>query len=337
MKRLISVLLLLCLSVAVGSAAFADTEKLSFAELALTLSVPEAAAVFTRDVMEDDPNLATFQQTRDNLLRLFITNNIYLNVVMTDPYAEILLAQQVTEASEGVFDFNLLSEQELRQSADSIINGTTSAEPPSTEAEPLILENYTTYRHPQMVFLKFTGAQMQDDEPTYITQYYTIFNGGMVSLTLRTFGYRPTADQDLMLIEMVDSMNFSQVLSRPEPPADNILGLPTFWYRFVIGAVIGMILATLLFWLIRTLSRRRSKKHIKVLSEHTGRSASAAGPAAPTPSHSVSLYRDAGSSPQLVRLYQMHRSGKISTAEYEACLLALSRQRHDGQCPDDNE
>ncbi len=167
-------------------------------EVGVEITMPANLLVFTRDVTEDDPDLALIEMTRGELLDIMEEQEIYLNALEENGEYEIVL----TVSKSPVVSMSGLSEEEFRQSMEEMEKGFADV--------GAKLTGCVEYGHGQSRFLELRFDYTEDNYTTFGLQYYTIYNNRAVNVTLHSYLGEITRAQEAVMKTVVDGMRFTE-------------------------------------------------------------------------------------------------------------------------------
>lgn len=162
-------------------------------DLGLSVTIPWSLATFTRDTKSTDPNFNTFGLTKEQLDSLMEDRDVYLNALAMDSSYEIV----VTMAKISMDDLYYLSDAELSDVIGSL--GDSYAEQGAEVLEAEI------YKHPQAKFIK---VHVKISSDTYGMQYYTVYDGKVISFYLQNYSGDLSSYQKDVIEQVVDSIQF---------------------------------------------------------------------------------------------------------------------------------
>lgn len=192
----LAALMLLCAMAIPGIAQEADTYQLTEPEL--RLSLPAGYVVFTRDIDENDPNLALYGLTKESISTLMTQRHIYFNAWDQEISHEII----VTMTDSPIDNMQQLSDTELADLQDSFA--------PEYEKAGITYLTSKVYEHPQVTFLKIYISQFNDDNAVYGLQYYTIYEGKAINITLQSYSGEIDDAKEAIIKQIVDSAVFGK-------------------------------------------------------------------------------------------------------------------------------
>jgi hypothetical protein len=255
MKKIMSIAVVLIILTALVPAAYAaDTAVYDLPELNLSVDVPADWITFTRDIEENDPNLALFGTTAEAMVSDYESKNIYLNSVCLEPLSEIVITMVADDGSKEVFDFNNISDEDMPETVETI----------KDEMQKLMGDAATyagtgMYTHAQAKFAIFnfeTGGEL----PDHGQQYTTVINGQTINITLHSYTGELTADQEQLIKDVVDSITFTEVKTKPG------IDLSHAATTGLIGAVGGGIVAAIVVLINRSKRKKAAQAAALIIS-----------------------------------------------------------------------
>lgn len=190
--------------------AFATTKSYTLDELNMTIDIPEEFATLTRDVEESDPNIKLFGfKTPREVNDLLKAHNGYLNTSPKNGAYGILVTMKVEDSGKKLFDLNLLTNKELEQ---------TIKKATKLNSRQINYTSNEVYQHKQAKFIVFRGLLNDGSNQSYLTQYFTIYNGQTISVNLYSYTGPASPEAELQQKEIVDSITFTKKVKRPFSP-----------------------------------------------------------------------------------------------------------------------
>ena len=228
MRRLFSLLIAILLVIP-GLEAHAAENVYRLDDLGLSVTIPTSLATFTRGTKSNDPNFKAFGITKEQMDSLMEENNIYLNALASNGSYEIV----VTMSEIPIDDFYFLSDDELLEFASSLVDGYAEK-----GVEVIELE---VYEHPQAKFVKIHLKLSSD---SYGMQYYTIYDGKAISLTMHSYTGKLSVYQKQLIEQAVNSIKFD--ITPQEGTAKETLpvistdaSVNPFVEKLIVGAISG--------------------------------------------------------------------------------------------------
>lgn len=211
MKRLLLLAIaIICFFSAATAALAAEPEEYELTLLNMTINAPEGWITFSRDTGADDPDLELLGLDSEELADYYIQNNIYLNMISVEPYAEIVVTMTDYEGSRDTYDFNLVPEEEMMPMAESVM-----LEMQEEMNDKVSYTDCAVYEHQQAKFAVFYMTQQNMGVTIYGKQYYTVINGQAINITLHSYGAMITGDLEQIIKDTVDSVTFTKVTEKP--------------------------------------------------------------------------------------------------------------------------
>ena len=214
MKCKSPVIYMLCvLMLLLPISAFAtNTNEYILDELGLTVSLPSDYVAFTHNIHADDPNLHAYGLTSEGLSALMRERNIYLNAWDREVNQEILVTRI---DSPLIKDFNLFSDTVLSTMATSFISEYKNI--------GITVIKHEIYQHTQAKFIKLYISQRNADLTVYGLQYYTVYAGSAINITMQSFTGEISHSQEAVHKSIVDSAIFDtapQVVEKDDTPVN---------------------------------------------------------------------------------------------------------------------
>ena len=195
MKRTILLFFLITLLLTLGVCA-SDMVTCSLDETGISLDVPADCTVLTRNMDPDDPALALFGMTPDEITQFLEEQNLYLQLTNDDP--NFLYVVSMTE--NNVNSFNLLSSEYMELLSQSIVE--------QLKAVNLSVQEIDTYSNDRMTFVWLIAETETDGVKQMLERYYTISNHLAVNLSLQYTGTEIPEEYSALAKEIADSLCF---------------------------------------------------------------------------------------------------------------------------------
>lgn len=203
MKKLVVALIAVALLLSVGVTAVAAPADYKIENMELTVKIPDGYSVVTRDTAENDPAFKKQGTTKDELMKRFESEGIYL-LAKSDEYDEEIV---FTMDGNVIDNFSLLSDTVLETMALSL----------AEQFAELNIEvtNREIYQHKQAKFIVISYKNAEDG--TNSIQYYTVYGSKAINITLNSEGENTAenaARQAQAIKAVVDGVKFDKA-----PPA----------------------------------------------------------------------------------------------------------------------
>lgn len=213
MKRLLSLAAaIICFLSAAPSVFAAEPDEYVLTLLNMTIEAPEGWVTFSRDTEADDPDIELLGMDSGELREYYVQNNIYLNMISVEPYAEIVVTMTDYEESRDTYDFNLVHDEEMLPIAESIMRQMQEA-----VNDEVTYTDCAVYEHQQARFAVFYMTKQNSGMTVYAKQYYTVINGQAINITLHSYGTRISNGLEVIIKDTVDSVEFTKVTEKPAP------------------------------------------------------------------------------------------------------------------------
>lgn len=246
MKKGISLFLAALLALtALAGPALGESKTYELPELYLSLDIPEEMMVFTREMAEDDIGLLVLEMTPEQLRQDFESKNVYMNAMSLDPIYEIIVTMLDYEGSQEIFDFNTLSDHQLNEMAQMLLDGEAA------QGRGFIYENYRLEKKDQARFMALDLRQEAGGSTIYGRQYYTIFNGQAINITLQSYTGPISGEMSETAEGIMDSLRFTKVLENPRKGAVSA--------KWVVAGV-TLAAAALGLWLVIGSKRKQNRE-----------------------------------------------------------------------------
>lgn len=186
------------------------------------------------------------------------SNNIYLDAIAMDASCELVIMMTNSDASQEGFNFNLYDDSELMELEASIRVGYVKM--------GIEVTGFSTYQSATAKFIVMdTTAQTSDGESMCRRQFYTVYNGQAIHITLNYYTIELTPELESELQSVVDSVVFSQTLPTPEDAlalqSGNIFA--SYIWVWIRGAAISAIIGLVIY-----LARKKAKKKSTITSNN---------------------------------------------------------------------
>lgn len=222
MKKIITFLSILLFPIIIFA------KEYSANDINIKLDIQDDYIVFTRDNLDNNSDLSNLKLTKENMEKLMLSNNIYLDIIKNDISYEILLVVPNTK-----LEFN-----NLTNATDEILNDLKDELVKQTGSK---VANVYKANHNYIVVDYF-------DEKTnyYIVNYYTVVNAKGYNFQLQKKSeITDTEKQELKKI--VDSVNikildeYKEESSETQEKIDNYSKKGFDYKNIIYGAIIGAI------------------------------------------------------------------------------------------------
>ena len=210
-------------------------------DLYMTVKVPYDIMIVTRDTVPEDVVFKNLKSNYSDTMAEMKASNYYLLAYANDYSYQLTVEMRVDEESKDIYDFNLLTEEQLRTVKDSLVNS----------------KLYHAVSHPphnQAIFFNLGIEYKNGDKSYYGAQSYTIINGMQIAITLQTFtGHDLTNEQYTLASEILKSVHFTRVSEKPEAFSN------TDQYIIIFVIIILIIGVALALAIVLTMYRKNTK------------------------------------------------------------------------------
>jgi hypothetical protein len=192
-----------------------NTNTFKLDELDMSIELPSDFVVFTRDINPNDPNLSTYELTKDSLSSYMTSNNIYLYAWDKDINYDIF----ITMIDSPLKDYNGISDTTLSTLATGIESEYESAGITYIKSE--------IYQQSQAKFLKIYSSQPDGESTIYGLEYHTVYAGKVINVSMQSYSGQITSENEATLKSIVDSVKFG---TEPQVKEIQLLSTDAFEY-----------------------------------------------------------------------------------------------------------
>lgn len=173
-------------------------------ELNLEIGVPTDLMVVTRTTKANDSVFKQMGKTHKEVMSEMKEAKYYLLGYAPDYSYQFTVEMHTDSESEDIYDFNLLTEDQLRAIKDSLANTG-------------IYHSVSRPAHTQAIFFNL-GIEYKGSEKVYYgAQSYTIINGMHITITFQSFsGSDLTDEQYATFADILKSVKFDKVSEKPD-------------------------------------------------------------------------------------------------------------------------
>lgn len=200
---------LLCVKV------FATGQTYILGDTGVQIEIPSDYAVFTRDMDDNDPNLAAYGVNKAELLEVMEANDAYLDALSEQWNFEMV----VTITDSQINDFAGMSAAELDMMWPSIEAGFADS--------GFTIYSHEIYELDQAKYLKVYLEQTIGGSTQYVLHYSTVYNNQMIDLMMQPLDGVLHSGEEAAFRDIVDSVQFAGVPSDQE----NAPAASAFVYR----------------------------------------------------------------------------------------------------------
>ena len=205
--RWTAALLALALVLALPFSAAAET----FSTEDFTMEIPEGTYVFTPTTSTEDPNwaMAGVANPESELSTLAEMNGV-AELVTADGETTILVQQQESDQTQAYFNLRYLTEKQQADFLDAIMQSQTDEI--TVDKYYLDVDGQPFYR------IRIDGTYQETGYHELI--YGTIVNGFTLAFNIYGGEESVTQEQEDLLLGIVESVQFSEILPKPETTVD---------------------------------------------------------------------------------------------------------------------
>lgn len=244
-KRMLIFLMTICLIISLPMTTYAGTYSLNDTDM--SIQVDESTwYVFTRDNIENNPELDELYITYEDMYNLFYENDAYMDAVLYfDDGNFIELFVLKSDIDTGIVNLSTYDDDEILEIAQSV-------------AEDKNTQEYSIYDSTYK-YMYFEYFDETFDEPFYMYQYITIVNGSIYTLSFQSTAEFTRWDYN-EVESIVDTVQFDVDTALEEPKS----GLFDVDYGEVaMSAIKGMIIGGIAMVAVslfgKTMAKRKNK------------------------------------------------------------------------------
>jgi len=227
MKKILSALLALAIVLALPALALSENAQHTIGSYDISLEIPEGYRLITPDIAPDDPLLAVYGLTKEDVRDMFAMMPLFMDAVKTDGSGEITITIQESELSDyadlGYTTLEALSAALTENFAEMGVDILAS----------------DIYAHPQMPFARayFQSELLADSG----VQYFTVWGGHSYSFALHSYTDTLPEAEAATMEAFMESVRFNAYEPKtaqetePIPYSNDALGLsftvPAGWEK----------------------------------------------------------------------------------------------------------
>lgn len=185
MKRIAALFLFALLICLIPLSALASGNTVQIAELDMNITFPEGFILLGRDIDEADETLALLGTTATDLEAEFIQNNIYFNAIKFDPLYEYVITMTTDADLKDIADFSDYTDGELSEFAEYMMDA--AGEMDIANGTELSYSGYKIERIGSYTYIVAPGSHTLQGQLIYANQYYTVYNGQAINVTLQSY------------------------------------------------------------------------------------------------------------------------------------------------------
>lgn len=239
MAALLALVLLLALPLSAAAETFSTED--------FTIEIPEGMYQFGPTTSVDDPSWA-LAGVADPTTKLQTYQDMHgiAELITQDGETSILIMQNQTDTTESIFSLRDLSEEDK----EKFLDGTMQS-----KSEDILVEKYYIDVNGQPFYrLRVDGSS--EGMEYHEVQYATIINGYSLGFDIYGGDETVTQEQEDMLLGIVESITFSEILEKPETTI-------TLQDYVVVAAVLVLLVMVILVPVVYVPIRNRREKRLK--------------------------------------------------------------------------
>ena len=239
MAALLALVLLLALPLSAAAETFSTED--------FTIEIPEGMYQFGPTTSVDDPSWA-LAGVADPTTKLQTYQDMHgiAELITQDGETSILIMQNQTDTTESIFSLRDLSEEDKEEFLDGTMQ---------SKSEDILVEKYYIDVNGQPFYrLRVDGSS--EGMEYHEVQYATIINGYSLGFDIYGGDETVTQEQEDMLLGIVESITFSEILEKPETTV-------TLQDYVVVAAVLVLLVMVILVPVVYVPIRNRKEKRLK--------------------------------------------------------------------------
>lgn len=239
MAALLALVLLLALPLSAAAETFSTED--------FTIEIPEGMYQFGPTTSVDDPSWA-LAGVADPTTKLQTYQDMHgiAELITQDGETSILIMQNQTDTTESIFSLRDLSEEDKEEFLDGTMQ---------SKSEDILVEKYYIDVNGQPFYrLRVDGSS--NGVEYHEVQYATIINGYSLGFDIYGGDETVTQEQEDMLLGIVESITFSEILEKPETTI-------TLQDYVVVAAVLVLLVMVILVPVVYVPIRNRKEKRLK--------------------------------------------------------------------------
>ena len=239
MAALLALVLLLALPLSAAAETFSTED--------FTIEIPEGMYQFGPTTSVDDPSWA-LAGVADPTTKLQTYQDMHgiAELITQDGETSILIMQNQTDTTQRIFSLRDLSEEDKEEFLDGTMQ---------SKSEDILVEKYYIDVNGQPFYrLRVDGSS--EGMEYHEVQYATIINGYSLGFDIYGGDETVTQEQEDMLLGIVESITFSEILEKPETTI-------TLQDYVVVAAVLVLLVMVILVPVVYVPIRNRKEKRLK--------------------------------------------------------------------------
>ncbi len=251
MKK-IAALFLLALLIIMPLSALATGTTVQIAELGMSITFPEGFIMLSRDIDEADENLALLGTTAADLEAQFIQSNVYFNAIKLDPLYEYVVTMITDADLKKVADFSDYTDEELAEFAEYMMDAAEEIE--ISKEAGLTYSGYEIERIGSYTYIVAPGSHTLQGQLVYANQYYTIYNGQAINVTLQSYTGEVTPEMKAEQRAIVETIVLPEkTMTAKKDGVD--------WGKILRSGLIGAIIGALVFFVIKGKKKKQQAEY----------------------------------------------------------------------------
>lgn len=209
-----------------GVMAAEEMTEITIEEADIKMELPASCYLLKQQIAEDDPYLQKVGADREKIQNYYKEAGIILNAIAEDDSYEIVVTMNENDKVGYIYDMQSLTEEQIREFADTIQETYASY--------GYTVESYELYETSAASYVVFSFGQVYEEKKIQCRQYYTIRDSRIYNITLRSYSGEVTSALEQMIVQVVDSIAFTEDTQEATYKNDNIgvsFSLDNSWKR----------------------------------------------------------------------------------------------------------
>lgn len=211
MKKIFCLLAACLLLILPVSAASLSEYRYDDAGLALSLPDSDGWTLLTHDAQEDDPAVEFFGIDYDTLKKALEQNSVRFDALTADRQQEITVIISRDSGTRRTFNYAILDEPDLRAQAQTYVDQDFSEQAPGLD-----YLSYDLVPSGDVLYIRFTGQNVNESTDSRFIQFATIYNGWMVNIALHSFDGEMSEENEVLITNIANSLRFDAALEKSQ-------------------------------------------------------------------------------------------------------------------------
>lgn len=204
-------------------------------EVGIQIDIPTSYLVFTRDLEEDDPNLAILGESKEEMYDWMLQSDVYLSALHPQGNSELM----VMVSNGALLELHQLSDAEFDETMSEVLQGMIRSGITDVQGE--------SYQHHQTRMIKTSLSQSVESGIVYGQTYTAAYGGKWIHIMLKSYAGELNAAQKVAFKKVIDSIYFDMDAAQTQLPeasesASKRDGVQEIFDTLFLRIVLGFIL-----------------------------------------------------------------------------------------------